>query len=308
MFTVAEPTALPLGYTRTSASTLIEQAYLDFRLSRQAMLVSDKTLRFYHFTLGRFIQWQVARGKAKPLELSVNDIRSYLSSVAERGASDSYVWGHARSIKAFVRFLHSEAYIQSPLLFPMPTVATKRLPCPSAEEIKRVLDSCLRQRDKAIILVFSDTGVRASELLALNWGDIDIGSGLVRVARGKGGKARSVVVGISTRRAVLKYRRSIESVDEVAPFVVTKSGRRMTQPGLRSLLVRLGGRAHVKLTPHALRRAFATLSLRAGMNPLHLQGLLGHSTLEMTRRYVQMLDDDLVLAHEEHGPVDTFLR
>jgi len=44
------------------------------------------------------------------------------------------------------------------------------------------------------------------------------------------------------------------------------------------------------------------------MNPLHLQGLLGHSTLEMTRRYVQMVDDDLVEAHHDHGPVDKMLK
>ncbi|MCK5635711.1 MAG: tyrosine-type recombinase/integrase, partial [Anaerolineales bacterium] len=61
-------------------------------------------------------------------------------------------------------------------------------------------------------------------------------------------------------------------------------------------------------TPHALRRTFATLSLKAGMNLIHLQGLLGHSTLEMTRRYLQVLDEDLVDAHRSHGPIDTFLN
>ena len=50
------------------------------------------------------------------------------------------------------------------------------------------------------------------------------------------------------------------------------------------------------------------MSLRAGMNLLHLQGLLGHSTIEMTRRYVQMVDDDLLEAHKTHGPIDNFLR
>jgi len=44
------------------------------------------------------------------------------------------------------------------------------------------------------------------------------------------------------------------------------------------------------------------------MNPLHLQGLMGHTTLEMTRRYVQMVDDDLVAAHEAHGLIDSFLK
>ncbi|MCJ7648284.1 MAG: hypothetical protein MUP85_06700 [Candidatus Lokiarchaeota archaeon] len=53
---------------------------------------------------------------------------------------------------------------------------------------------------------------------------------------------------------------------------------------------------------------FATLSLRACMNVIQLQGLLGHSTLEMTRYFIEMLDEDLVKAHKEHGPVDNLLN
>jgi site-specific recombinase XerD len=78
--------------------------------------------------------------------------------------------------------------------------------------------------------------------------------------------------------------------------------------GLRSLLLRISERSGVHIAPHALRRTFATLALKAGMNPLHLQGLLGHSSLEMTRRYVQMMDEDLVEAHRMYGPVDHALK
>jgi hypothetical protein len=65
---------------------------------------------------------------------------------------------------------------------------------------------------------------------------------------------------------------------------------------LRSILLRISERSGIHIAPHALRRTFATLALKAGMNPLHLQGLLGHSSLEMTRRYAQMMDEDLVEA------------
>lgn len=78
--------------------------------------------------------------------------------------------------------------------------------------------------------------------------------------------------------------------------------------GLRSILLRISERSGVHIAPHALRRTFATLALKAGMNPLHLQGLLGHSSLEMTRRYVQMMDEDLVEAHRMYGPVDHALK
>ena len=96
--------------------------------------------------------------------------------------------------------------------------------------------------------------------------------------------------------------------EQAKPLFQTDEGGRFSFNGLRSLLLRLGQRAGVQVSPHALRRTFATMSLRAGMNLLHLQGLLGHSTIEMTRRYVQMVDDDLVQAHREHGPIDNFLQ
>ena len=81
----------------------------------------------------------------------------------------------------------------------------------------------------------------------------------------------------------------------------------MTPNGLRSILLRLSKKSGLHITPHSLRRTFATLALRAGMNPLHLQGLLGHTTLEMTRKYIQMVDDDLIKAHNEFSPIDKFI-
>ncbi len=81
----------------------------------------------------------------------------------------------------------------------------------------------------------------------------------------------------------------------------------LTSSGLRQALRRIGERAGFHITCLILRREFATLALRAGMNPLHLQALMGHTTLEMTRRYIQLARIDLLEAHNEHGPVDRLL-
>ena len=73
-------------------------------------------------------------------------------------------------------------------------------------------------------------------------------------------------------------------------------------------LERTGDRAGVKVNAHILRRTFDNLSLRAGINPLHLQALMEHSSLEMTRRYIKMVDTELIQAHKEHGPINRFLK
>ena len=292
---------------QASASAPLNDAFTDFILSRQAMLCSSRTLAWYSFTLGKVLQWLADNGVSSPAEITARHIRAYLSDLAGRGLQDSTINNHARAIRTMLRFFQSEKYVAEPVVFQIPTIAEKRLPCLSEEEVKKLLDACREPRDRALILLMVDTGLRRAELCALNWEDADISTGLVRVVRGKGGKARSVVVGVATRRALLAYRR-LTAAEPTRPLFQTKAGGRLSFNGLRSLLLRTGARAGVQVSPHALRRTFATMSLRAGMNLLHLQGLLGHSTIEMTRRYVQMVDDDLIQAHREHGPIDALLH
>ena len=285
----------------------LDEAFLDFILSRQAKLCSENTVRFYSFTLGKFVEWLFSQNISTPGEITTRLIRAYLAEYANRGCRDSYIHGHARAIKTFVRFLRAEEYIAEVLTFQMPSLSKKRLLVLSASEVELVIEACKTKRDKALVLLMVDSGLRRGEVCALKWRHINISNGVVLVERGKGGKARSVVIGVTTRRALLAYRRVIPHEDN-DPLFQTKNGKRLTPMGLRSAFVRLSNKSGVHITPHSMRRTFASLSIRAGMNLLHLQGLLGHSSLEMTQRYVQMLDDDLVEAHRSHGPIDTFLN
>jgi site-specific recombinase XerD len=290
-----------------SASRDLYEAYLDFIMSRQAMMCRERTVTWYSFTLGQVMAWMVQNGVTHPEHITAREVRAYLADMSARGLSDYTVNNHARAIRTLLLFLHSEKYIPEPVKFKMPSVASKQLRYLTASDVQKLLSACTEKRDKALILLMVDTGARRGEVCALNWQDVDIASGLVRIVEGKGGKTRSVVVGTLTRRALLAYRRELHS-DTSKPLFQTSNGRRLLAMGVRSLLERVGKRAGVKVNPHALRRTFATLSLKAGMNPLHLQALLGHTTLEMTKRYIQMVDDDLVEAHKEYGPIDNLLH
>ncbi len=285
------------------ASYKLQDAYTDFILSRQAMLCTTRTVEYYEFTLGKVFQWFERNSITEPAQITSRYIRIFLGEMVDRKYSDSYIHIYARVIRTFMRFLYKEKYIDESIEFQMPTISKKRLLVYDSEEVKRILNACENKRDYGLILLMVDSGLRRTELLSLNWGDVDISSGIVRVEKGKGRKARSVVIGVHSRRALLKYRSMVVS-DDKSPLFQTKSGKRFSPSGLRSLLLRVGERADIQLTPHALRRTFATLSLRAGMNVIQLQGLMGHTTLEMTRRYIELLDEDLVKAHQEHGPID----
>jgi site-specific recombinase XerD len=292
--------------TWTPAPDALKDAFNDFILSRQAILCSPSTLRFYQFTAGKFVEFLARMGLGCPSQVGAKHVRAYLAELASRDLSDSYIHGHARAVKTLVRFWYQEAYIPERIEFRMPHVAKKRLLVLTAEEVQRLIQGCSTKRDKAIVMLLVDSGLRRAELCALNWEDIELSSGLVRVERGKGGKARSVVVGIRTRRALIAIKREVKPKGEGPVFHSVRGGR-LSARGVRSMLMRLGQKTGVDVTAHALRRTFATLALRAGMNIVELQAMMGHSSIEMTREYIQMLDGDLIEAHREHGPVDKFL-
>jgi len=118
---------------------------------------------------------------------------------------------------------------------------------------------------------------------------------------GKGGKARSAAVGAHTLRVLLRYRRTLTRIRPEDPIWQTYDGRKLGTIGLRSAIIRTSKRAGVPVSPHGLRRTFATLSLRSGMDLLSLSRLLGHSSLKMTEKYAAQVDADLIREHEAHG-------
>lgn len=267
------------------------------------MLCTQATLDFYANTTGKFVSWL---GIVNPDQIELSHIRSYLSELHQRGLKSSSIHCHARGIKTFIRFCYHEGYSSELINFKMPKVEKTKQPILNEYELNRVLRICKTPRDKVIILLSVDTGLRRSELLNLEWGDIDIPTGLVRVRRGKGRKDRSVVVGAQARRGLLKYRRTVSHRDRDS-VVQTYNGRPLKTAGLRMALKRLGDKLGIRLTSHMLRRTFATLSLRAGINPLHLQALMGHASLETTKSYIQLVDEDLINAHNNYGPIDHFV-
>jgi integrase/recombinase XerD len=100
----------------------------------------------------------------------------------------------------------------------------------------------------------------------------------------------------------MAYRRTI--ADREGVLFQTVSGTRFTGSGLLTVYRRLSKRTGIRVTPHAMRRTFVILSLRAGMGELYLMRLLGHASLEMVEYYAGLENDDLLQAHRDHSPID----
>jgi integrase/recombinase XerD len=295
-----------MSKTRTAqqwslASVALQDAYTDFMLSRQAMNCTPVTMSFYRFTAGKFLEWIEQQGLTSPEQITARHVRQFLAELASRELQDTTRHDYARAIRTLLRFWHAEGYTPAPVRFDMPRLEKKRLRVLTAEELRELVKPC-NVRDKAIVLFMADSGLRRGEVVALSWPDVDMQSGLVKVRQGKGRKDRSAVIGARTRRALLAYRRTL--ADREGVLFQTDEGTRFTPGGFIRIFQRLSKRTGIHVTAHALRRTFVILSLRNGMDVLHLQALLGHAGLEMVQHYAQMVDDDLLKEHKAHSPVD----
>lgn len=282
-----------------------------FLLDCAARRLTDGTLQFYKSKLAVFMRWCAAQDIDAPAALTAHDIRRFLVEIQRRNLSSQYQNNLARAIRAFLNYCVRDELIEvSPFAkVQMPKVAKKIIAALSTAEIKRILQCCACERDRALCLFLLDSGVRASELVALNMEDVDLQSGVVHVLAGKGQKGRTIYIGATTRKQLKRYyteRGPLQPHDPI--FCARLSGERLTVDGLVQLIARLRAKSGVAgCTCHAFRRTFALSCLRNGMNVYVLARLMGHADITILRQYLAFVDEDLKGAHARYGAVDLLL-
>lgn len=163
------------------------------------------------------------------------------------------------------------------------------------------------QRDRAIILLLIDTGIRATELCDLHIRDVDLRNARITVT-GKGRKTRTLPLGPTCLKTLTRYI-AAERADAIVndPLILGVGGRPLTRDALLKLVKRLGDRAGVTgVHPHRFRHTFAIQYLRNGGNTRALQEALGHETLEMIRTYTAIAEADLVNGHRTASPAENW--
>ena len=164
-------------------------------------------------------------------------------------------------------------------------------------------------RDWTIILMLLDTGLRASELVGLTMDNVNLEDGMVKVL-GKGSKERIVPFGAKVQRALWKYiqRYRPQPANPLFPTLfLTASGNPITTDRLRTIIEKYARRAGiegVRCSPHTFRHTFAISYLRNGGDVFSLQRILGHSSLEIVRNYVNLAEADIKACHRRFSPAD----
>ncbi len=186
------------------------------------------------------------------------------------------------------------------------TELAQLLVIPSREGVWKRVHPGKAQRDRLLLALFAYGGLRHSELLGLDWDDIDLQRRLVRVRHAKGGRQRSVPIHPGLIALFLDYHATRTPLGDPAVFVGVL-GRRLSPTVLtrtfRHYATAAGINQHKRVTPHTLRHVFATELLSAGANLRQIQELLGHKHLDSTQRYTHVSPDHLRRPSNDcHGP------
>lgn len=294
-------------------------AYEQFRLRCDSKNLSAGSLAWYRQILGGFERFLVQRFEILDMEsVAAGHIRAYLSWLKGRGLSSETVHRTFGGLRCFFKFLAREGILKTN---PMELVERPRrerhlIQPLSAEQVRALVAQPLPRtliglRDRLLMLLMLDSGLRLSESLTLKLRDVDLKVGTALVL-GKGRKERRVPFAGTTRQALEAYlqaRWRIRTTSEV--LIVSRSGRPLTSRHVQLSMRRYGrlaGIEGVRVSPHTLRHTCATQYIRNGGDPFSLQAILGHSTLEMVRNYVNLANRDVYEQHRKFSPMDRLLE
>jgi integrase/recombinase XerD len=239
------------------------------------------------------------------VELTDGHLTTYLLHLRERDYASSTVARKTAAIKSFCQFLLSEGIMRADPAAKMssPKVAKYVPRAISPSEVARLLDQPCRQRgtdrpealrDRAMLETLYATGMRVSELVALNLDDIDLDNGRVRCS-GKAGRQRTVPLrqrAVESLRDYLAEGRTTLVMNEDTALFLNHRGNRLTRQGFWLILKSYAQQAEVgDVTPHTLRHSFAMHALKGGADLRDVQQMLGHVSISTTQVYRQLAGD-----------------
>lgn len=307
----------------------LEELVDGFLFSLQAEGRSLLTLEYYKKILKHFLSYAKSQNWHCRIDLlDSRRIRQFLSWVGSRSfeyvagnnahrfikAKPSTAWRYFKGLRRLFNWSVDEGLLEES---PLKDFHFKTPPSPPVEpytldELRRFLEVCKLDiktvarftglRNKAMLLLFLDSGLRSSELAQIKLGDLNLEQRLVRVI-GKGGKPGNCPFSTKTAKAIWLYLLERKKRAKCDALWLTEEGQAFTATGLNSWFARLKKRAGVNSPGrvHRLRHTSALQYLRVAKDSFLLQLFLRHESLEMSRRYTQGLKQEEAIEAHRHG-------
>ena len=290
--------------------------------------ISPHTVRAYESDVSQYLAFVASETGKKmselgPADLDMNSVRLHIAGLNKAGKARSSVARKLSGLRTFVKYLRREEIIDhDPAAM---TVAPKRdqtIPTHLSEpEMARLIETPdtgdpLGRRDRAILELFYASGLRLSELVAIDLEDLNLGDRMVRVM-GKGGKERILPFNQSTVAALKAWMKDRAQIlvperqkekgkrkNSSDPLFINYRGTRLTGRSVDRLLRRYVAQCSTRLgvSPHALRHSFATHLLQRGADLRAIQELLGHARLSTTQRYTHVNAAQLIDVYRKAHP------
>ena len=272
-------------------SLTLQDGVSSFLVEQQIRGNSEKTLIFYRSSLSKAMAFL---GAGSPLDaLTLAQLRGYYLALQKKGLSSVTIQSYIRAVRSFLTWCYREDYIPQELSvkFRLPKAQRKEIDTLTDSEVQRLLAcfnprSLLQLRNLCICSLMLDSGLRREEVVTLSLPLLHVREGYA-IVNGKGNKQRTVPLGLHTRKLLLRYLSRRPGCAPSDRVFLKANLSPVSGNTVRQMFDRLKIRADIpRLKAHLLRHTFATRYLENGGDMYSLQQMLGHTSLEMVKRYV----------------------
>lgn len=292
----------------------IRECIDDFLIEQQVRGNSPKTQKHYFRCLGLFERFQSPKNPDISA-VSVSDCKAYYIHLSNRNVSSVTVQTYIRALRAFLSWCYLEGYISEniPKKFRLPKAQKKKIDILTDSEVEQLF-RCLSGRDfisirnYCIVALMIDSGLRLNEVVTIRRDKIHIAEGYA-IVNGKGNKERFVPLGLNSKRALLRYCAIVPNKEKETPLFVKDTLIPIKESTVKQLFRKLKSRSGIpRLHPHLLRHTFATRYIERGGDIYSLQSILGHTSLEMVKKYVHLIPSKTLVNFAVLSPLDNALK
>lgn len=281
---------------------------------------SDSTIDSYTHNINCFLKWVIDKGIYDLREITHEQLKEYqflLINELDKRYSINTIHLKQRSVKQFFAYLEkTQVLLYNPAEKMILPKLGSRLPkvILTEKEMERLLQApntgaFTGIRDRAIMELLYSTGIRRAECVRLKVYDVDYKGGYLRINQGKGGKDRVVPLGKKAcdwlKEYILKVRTQLLNNNrEERILFINRYGDPLTGQSINLIIKTHARKAKLtkQVTVHALRRSFATHMLKNQANPIYIQRILGHSNMEVLKKYIKIAGIDLKKTHRKTHP------